>query len=335
MNLVAGGNKIRATATTANGDRTWTTSKWPSRLILAGMTTTAANWGGTSRFADLDGPVHYVDFGGPEGGSTIVLVHGLGGSHLNWCLLAPQLAQRHRVVAVDLAGFGLTHPEGRGTTVPANTRLLDRFLREVVGEPVTLVGNSMGGMISILQTAAHPDTVSALALVDPALPLVFGVRPDPLVMSTFFLYALPGLGERFLAKARDGQTPRQQVKRVLNLVCADSKRVPEDLVLASMSLIEQRAEVPGLDSAFLAAARSIVYVNARRAKYFSAMSKIRVPVFLMTGDRDRLVPVGSAKAAAARHPDWRFEVFPGIGHVPQLEVPDQVAESLLDWLGSR
>jgi len=299
------------------------------------MTTTAANWGGTSRFADLDGPVHHVDFGGPADAPRIVLVHGLGGSHLNWCLLAPKLVERYRVVAVDLAGFGLTNPEGRDTTVPANTRLLNRFLREVIGEPVILVGNSMGGMISILQTAAHPDTVTALALVDPALPLVFGVRPDPLVMSTFFLYALPGLGERFLAKSRGGQTPRQQVKRVLNLVCADSNRVPEELVLASMSLIEQRAEVPGLDAAFLAAARSIVYVNARRAKYFAAMRKIRVPVFLMTGDSDRLVPVGSARAAAARNPDWRFEVFPGIGHVPQLEVPDEVARHLLDWLGSR
>jgi pimeloyl-ACP methyl ester carboxylesterase len=296
-----------------------------------------ANWGGTSRYADLDGPVHYVDFGGPDdpGAPTVVLVHGLGGSHLNWCLLAPLLVEHAHVVAVDLAGFGLTNPEGRRTTVAANARLLDRFLREVVGTPVVLVGNSMGGMISILHTAANPGTVSALALVDPALPLVFGVRPDPLVMSTFFLYALPGLGERVLAKARAGQTPRQQVKQVMNLVCADSSVVPEELVLASMNLIEQRAEVPGLDEAFLAAAKSLVVVNARRGGYWRAMRKIDVPVFLMSGDKDRLVPIGSAKATAARNPSWRFDVFEGIGHVPQLEIPEVVAERLLDWkLGS-
>jgi pimeloyl-ACP methyl ester carboxylesterase len=298
------------------------------------MTSTVANWGGTSRYADLDGPVHYVDFGGPDNpdAPTVVLVHGLGGSHLNWCLLAPKLVGHAHVVAVDLAGFGLTHPEGRRTTVAANARLLDRFLREVIGSPVVLVGNSMGGMISILQTAAHPDTVTALALVDPALPLVLGVRPDPLVVSTFFLYALPGLGNRVLAKGRAGQTPRQQVKRVMNLVCADSKVVPEELILASMSLIEQRAEIPGLDEAFLAAARSIVYVNARRGAYWTAMKKIKVPVFLMNGSKDRLVPVLSAKATARRNPDWRFEVFDGIGHVPQIETPGVVAESLLDWL---
>ena len=75
----------------------------------------AAPWGGTSHLADLAGPVHWVDFGGRDGGPTFVLVHGLGGSHLNWALVAPGLADRGRVVAVDLAGFGLTPAGGRPT----------------------------------------------------------------------------------------------------------------------------------------------------------------------------------------------------------------------------
>src|SRR6266540_513830 len=70
-------------------------------------------WGGVSRTADLGGPVHYVDFGGPAAAPRVVLVHGLGGSHLNWCLLAPRLVAKARLLAVDLVGFGLTHPEGR------------------------------------------------------------------------------------------------------------------------------------------------------------------------------------------------------------------------------
>ncbi|MDJ0343044.1 alpha/beta hydrolase [Streptomyces sp. H10-C2] len=294
--------------------------------------TTVANWGGTSRFADLGGPVHWVDFGGPEDAPRAVLVHGLGGSHLNWCLLAPKLAGRVRVAAMDLAGFGLTHPEGRGTTVQDNVALLDRFLREVIGEPALLVGNSMGGMISILQASARPETVTGLILVDPALPLPFGARPDPLVLSTFMLYAVPGLGERLLARLRTGRTARQQVRRLLSLVCADPSGIPEDLILASVGMVERRAEVPGLDAAFLAAARSLVLVNARRATYWSAMRALRMPVFLMSGEQDRLVPVRSARAAAARNPHWRFETFPGVGHVPQLEIPDVVAERMLDWL---
>lgn len=294
--------------------------------------TTVAHWGGTSRYADLGGRVHWVDFGGPPGAPRVVLVHGLGGSHLNWCLLAPLLTSRLRVTAVDLAGFGLTDPAGRGTAVRDNVGLLDRFLREVVGEPAVLVGNSMGGMISILQAAARPESATGLVLVDPALPLPFGTRPDPLVLSAFLLYAVPGVGERVLARARTGSTARQQVQRLLSLVCADPSVVPEELVAASVELAEHRAGVPGLDAAFLAAARSLVLVNARRASYWSAMRSLRMPVFLMSGERDRLVPVRSARAAAARHPGWRFETFPGVGHVPQLEIPDVVAGRLLDWV---
>ncbi|SER44870.1 Pimeloyl-ACP methyl ester carboxylesterase [Lentzea xinjiangensis] len=293
--------------------------------------TTVADFGGTGRYADLDGPVHWVDFGGPQDGPRIVLVHGLGGSHLNWALLAPLLAKRAQVSAVDLAGHGLTHPEGRQTTVAANTALLGRFIDEVVGEPVVLIGNSMGGMISLLHTAGRPDHVRGLVLVDPALPMVLGTRPDPTMLSTFFLYAVPGLGERFLAKSR-AVPARRQVDRVLELVCADPAVIPEELKQASEHLIGRRAEVGGLDAAFLAAARSTVLTTSKRGACYAAMAKVRVPVFLMSGDRDRLVNVAAARYVARRHPHWRYDEFAGVGHVPQMEIPEVVAERVLEWM---
>src|SRR3712207_9253498 len=117
---------------------------------------------GESRTVDLGGRVHYIDFGGRDDGPTVVLVHGLGGSHLNWDLFAPLLRPHARVLALDLPGFGRSEPGDRRTTVHDNVTVLDRFLREVAGIPVVLVGNSMGGMISILQTAASPETVDGL-----------------------------------------------------------------------------------------------------------------------------------------------------------------------------
>ena len=95
-----------------------------------------------------------------QDGTPIVFVHGLGGSHLNWCLIGPQLAAGRRAVALDLHGFGLTPGTRATSTVQHNARLLDRFVREVTGTPVILVGNSMGGLISILQASAAPDTVA-------------------------------------------------------------------------------------------------------------------------------------------------------------------------------
>lgn len=129
-----------------------------------------SRWGGVDRYVDLDGPVHYVDFGGAANGPRLVLVHGLGGSHLNWTLLAPLLAARARVVAIDLLGFGLSHPEGRPATVQANAKMLGRFVDEVLGSPAILVGNSMGALVSIMLASRRPDAVAGLVLIDPALP---------------------------------------------------------------------------------------------------------------------------------------------------------------------
>src|SRR5260370_27007787 len=79
-----------------------------------------AAWGGVSRVADLGGPVHYVDFGGAAETPRVVLVHGLGGSHLHLCLLAPLLVPPSPALALALVGLRLTYPAGRSATVQAN-----------------------------------------------------------------------------------------------------------------------------------------------------------------------------------------------------------------------
>jgi pimeloyl-ACP methyl ester carboxylesterase len=288
---------------------------------------------GESRTVDLGGPVHFVDFGGPDGGSTVVLVHGLGGSHLNWDLFAPLLRPHARVLALDLPGFGRSEPGDRRTTVQDNVKVLDRFLREVAGSPAVLVGNSMGGMISILQAAGSPQTVSGLVLLDAAVP---GPRRtlDPLVALTFGIYAIPRLGERFLELRRKRSTPLRQVRDMLRLCGVDPDAVPPETIDRSLALIEQRQDVPGMDKAFLSAARSLVRLLVDPRSYRSAMASIRVPVLMVQGDKDRLVPVTAARDIAGRHPDWQYLELPGVGHVPQLQVPEQLATAVLAWLGA-
>src|SRR3954467_15389088 len=130
----------------------WPTSRGHGRMETPGQ----------SRTVDIGGPVHYVDFGGPDDGPAVVLVHGLGGSHLNWDLFAPLLTPHARVFALDLPGFGRSEPGSRKASVPNNVAGLGRFLREVVGEPAVLVGNSMGGMISIFAAGEQRDAVTGL-----------------------------------------------------------------------------------------------------------------------------------------------------------------------------
>jgi pimeloyl-ACP methyl ester carboxylesterase len=286
---------------------------------------------GTSRTVDLGGPVHYVDFGGPDGAPTVVLVHGLGGSHLNWDLFAPLIRDRSRVLALDLPGFGRSEPGGRRTTVHDNVAVLDRFLTEVAGTPAVLVGNSMGGMISILETAASPQSVNGLVLLDAAVP---GPRRalDPLVAFTFAVYAIPMVGERFLALRRKRSTPLRQVRDMLRLCGVDPDTLPPETIERSLDLIGRREDVPAMDKAFLSAARSLLRILVDPRRYRAAMASITVPVLMVQGDEDRLVPVSAARDIAERHPAWRYLELPGVGHVPQLQVPEKVAGEFLAWL---
>jgi pimeloyl-ACP methyl ester carboxylesterase len=301
----------------------------------------AAPWGARGYVTDLDGPVHWVEFGedsgrgpGQDGEPPIVFVHGLGGSHLNWCLIGSVLAANRRVVALDLHGFGLT-PGTRGTsTVQRNARLLDRFVREVTGTPVILAGNSMGGLISILQTAAAPDTVRGLVLIDPALPLPRRA-PDRQVSSQFLMYALPGLGEFYVRTVMARTPPQLAVQRVVELCFADPSRADPAMLTASIALAAERQSqrTRARDQAFLAASRSLMRVVGLRRRYWEMMASVRVPVLLIGGEADRLVPVASTRQAAARNPRWETVILPGVGHTPQLEVPDIVTKTLRDWLG--
>ncbi|MDT0276186.1 alpha/beta fold hydrolase [Blastococcus goldschmidtiae] len=286
---------------------------------------------GESRIVDLGGPVHYVDFGGPQGAPRVVLVHGLGGSHLNWDTFAPLIRAHARVLAIDLPGFGRSEPGGRRATVHANVDVLHRFLLEVAGEPAVLVGNSMGGMISILEKAQHPEAVSGLVLLDPAVP---GPRRslDPLVATMFALYAMPVLGERFLSLRRARQTPLQRVREVLRLVGVDPDTLPSSVIDRSVSLLEEREDHAGMDKAYLAAARSLLAQLADPRRYRGAMERITGPVLLVHGDQDRLIPVQAARDVARRHPGWRYVELDGIGHVPQLQCPERLADEVLPWL---
>jgi pimeloyl-ACP methyl ester carboxylesterase len=292
----------------------------------------AQPWGGASHFSDIAGPVHWVDFGGPAGVPPIVMVHGLGGSHLNWVRIARPLTERNRVIAIDLPGFGFSPAAGRRTSIEANTKVLDRFINETLGSPVILMGNSMGGAITILEAAASPQAVAAVVLVDPALPRPPEV-PDRQVAAQFLMYALPGVGEAFMDISRRSRTDREFVERVINLCFADPRRSSPELMDAATELVAyRRRHMPNQDAAFLQAARSVVRAGLRPRRFKNTMRSIEGPVLLIHGDRDRLVPVAAARIAAAANPKWDTEFLHDVGHTPQLETPDAVIRAVEHWL---
>ncbi len=281
---------------------------------------------------DVDGPTHYLDFGGPPDGPLVVCVHGLGGSHLNWLAVGPSLSLAARVMALDLVGHGRTPAAGRMATIEGHRALLGGFL-EVVGKgsPAIVVGNSMGGLVAALQAAVEPESVAGLVLIDPALPTARPGLIHPRVLVNFVLCALPGLGEGYLAERRHRASPEQTVRRVLGVCCVDRSRVDPAVVKAHVRLTAS-LDRAAADRAYLSSARSLSLIMARPGPIANQLGRLRQPALLMHGERDRLVPMGSARRMAATHPRWRFEIAPDIGHVPMLEAPAWTTSVIDDWM---
>jgi pimeloyl-ACP methyl ester carboxylesterase len=282
------------------------------------------------RSVDLGGPVHYADFGGS--GRPIVLVHGLGGSHVNWLAVAPRLASHGRVLAIDLAGHGRTPSLGRTAQVGANRQLLGRFVEEVARAPAVLIGNSMGGYISLAEAAAEPDKVAGLVLVDPAVPRAPGAGFDRGVVAFFAGVLLPGVGGA-LMRRRARRGPLQNVRDTLALCCVDPARVDPEVFAAHVALARERAAFgPVVGRDFLDAVRSLTAALIRRRQFYAMVATIRAPALIVQGERDRLVRVEAARALAAARPDWQLEVLDDVGHVPQLETPARFLAVVEPWL---
>ncbi len=284
-----------------------------------------------SRTVDVDGPVHYADYGGPDGGPLLVGVHGLGGSHLNWAAVAPYLTGTCRLLAVDLLGHGRTPTAGRRPDIAGHVAALLGFLEAVADRPAVLVGNSLGGLVSALAAVEAPDRVAGLVLVDPALPTGRIGMVHPRVVSNFVLCAVPGVGERYLTARRNRTTAEHTVRRVLGVTCVDAGRVPADVVEAHIALTTASDRSLG-DGAYLTSARSLSRVMARPGPTTTRLDALAVPVLHLHGDGDVLIPLAAARRMAAGRDGWRLEVARDIGHAPMLEAPEWTALRIEEWL---
>src|ERR1017187_473201 len=282
---------------------------------------------------DIEGPVHVADFGGD--GPVMLLVHGLGVAHLNWMAVAPQLTAHHRVYALGLRGFGRSPLAGRRSTIAANVDLLSRAITRLSRGPIVLMGNSMGGLLSIGAAARHPSLIDALVLVDPAVPAPGGEFPPRLdrVARTFIATAfMPRWGARRLSRAVAALGPDSLVRETMRLVSGDPTRIEPTVIDAHIALEAERLAESSWHESFYAVTRSVVAALALKRKVLRWIEEVVAPTLLLQGDLDRLVPVASARAIASLRPDWEYHEFTGAGHVPMLEVPGEFVEVVSDWL---
>ena len=282
------------------------------------------------RIADVDGPVHYIDYGGD--GRPMLMVHGLGGNALNWMAVAPELANQYHAIAIDLAGFGQTPLYHRSATVGANAGLVHRFIETVIGQPVALMGNSMGGHISILESAEHPEWVTECILVDPAVPVT---RPHPVMIGVAAAISIPGLAEVLFERRLKALDAETLVRQTLALVTADASRVDPKIVEAHVQLTRERGHLgPQNSRAFIQASRSIG-LRMAQPRFWRRVQQVTAPTLVIHGSRDIVIPLSAARELVRRRPDWTLRVLEGLGHVPMIEAPEAFLAAVSEWQASR
>ncbi|PRY51810.1 pimeloyl-ACP methyl ester carboxylesterase [Geodermatophilus tzadiensis] len=265
-------------------------------------------------------------------------VHGLGGASTNWTDLAALLAVRCEGWAVDLPGFGRSAPPSSGSySVRGHVRAVVEVLEhvrarpgEAQGRPVHLLGNSLGGLVTLLVAARRPDLVASLTLVSPAVPVYRVPQAFGRALLLVLLPGVPSLAEKRLA----GVSPEQSVRGMLQMCFGDPARVPRERIDAAVEEVRERAAQAWANRALVRSMRGLItsYLRLGRANAWRLARLLRVPTLVVWGDRDRLVDPRLAPRLAATVPGARLLVLEGVGHVAMLEAPEPTARAVLGLL---
>lgn len=249
---------------------------------------------------------------GPRDAPAVVLLHGIGSSLHTFDPWAETLSARYRVIRFDLPGAGLSGPDpSRDYSDERMVAVLLAVLDRLDVARATVAGNSIGGRLAWRFAAAHPDRVERLILIAPdgyASPgFDYGKPPAvPVVLEAmrFFL-------------------PKWALRPNLEAAYADPSRLSE----AVMERYHALLLAPGNRQAMLDRMRQTVLVPPA-----PFLQRITVPVLLLWGEKDAMIPVTNAQDYLGALSDARLVVLPGVGHVPQEEAPDASLAPVLDFL---
>lgn len=255
---------------------------------------------------------------------TAVYVHGLGGSSLNWTDLMHALQPFVDGWAVDLGGFGFSPPPRDGDMSPAgHARSVVDLVERLDSGPVHLLGNSMGGAVALQLAARRPDLVRSLTLISPALPSLTITKQS----AHLPVIAVPGIGERLVAKFMESTDPADRVRGTVDVTFADSSRVPPQRLEEAALMVGEHDRHPYAADAFLASLRGLLrtYADVGPQRPWKLAERVACPTLVVYGRRDPLVDSRGAHRVTRHFRDAHVVVLPDSGHVAQMEHPEFVA----------
>ncbi|HTN24481.1 MAG TPA: alpha/beta fold hydrolase [Solirubrobacteraceae bacterium] len=276
------------------------------------------DWNAHLRWVRVQGSlVNVLDIGS---GPALLFLHGLSGCWQNWLENIPEFARDHRVIAVDLPGFGASPMPADPISITGYARMLDALLDELGIGDVRIAGNSMGGFVGAEMAIRYPDRVRRLVLVAAAGLSLRQMRHErrrgvrPRVENALFF----SLGR--LAAHSDVVVRSPRLRRaLLMLVVAHPERLPGPLIAEQA----HGAGKPGFDDALEAMTGYPIR---------DRLGEVACPALIVWGEEDRLVPLRDASEFAWLIPDARKVIYPDTGHMVMFERPDRFNADVREFL---
>ena len=268
-----------------------------------------------ARLLPIDGQRVYAEEAGA--GEALILVHGFGGSSYSWRQVLPALAERRRVVALDLSGFGFTErPKARAPYTLEGQAALVLAVADRLGlARFDLAGHAYGGGVALHLAAHHAERVRSLLLVNSTRPTYASQRRNRLA-------AVRPLTALF---ARTVVLRPATVEKSLRRSFADDRLVTPELVAAYY----ERLPIEGVVDAYLG-----LTAPAPAPPKRVDLAAIRQPTLVLWGDRDEVIALRWGEKLAAELPHARLVVLRDCGHLPMEEKPAETAAAMAAFLDS-
>ncbi len=266
--------------------------------------------------------------------TPLILLHGFGASIGHWRHNLEVLGEYHAVYALDMLGFGASEKAPANYSIEFWVEQVYDFWRAFIRQPVVLVGNSNGSLISMAAAAAHPDMVAGvvmMSLPDPtleqeAIPALLRPILMPMIMTIKKIVASPLVLEPVFHFVRRPSV----LRRWASIAYANPEAINDELV----EILAGPPQDRGSARAFSALFKAAIAVNFSPSVK-QVLPTLTIPMLLIWGQKDRFVPSVLASQFAQYNEQLQLLNLEDVGHCPHDESPEQVNQAILDWIDNK